>query len=616
MLRSLNIVRIHVWIVMLLLAACGGGNNNNEPPTSGGSPPPSGQTLLDNGGTVFGPNGVGIHAMSNTLDAPVDISIATTFAPPEAMDSRVIVQSDYYLIGADRNVTISKLSPFVVSFPVPQDVDTTHLALAIRIPAELVNDTEQTGMQWSYLSGRYDADEGTFVALLPYISADDFVHALVTHPGYSSPLTTDFTVAQTDNTVITQAVGGGISDFTVKCSLDIFAYCTPDFYLQISSITRAAYLEYISLGFREPDLAIESNYYDFSSNSYQADAYIIHVAHNELNILCKNKYGFYDPLLFGIVLCVAPDENGNLSVPLDLAETIRHELFHAIQYAYSETKSLVLWGLTRHDWFIEGTATAAEFSYIDDGPGDASMFRSQHYPAYPIYESLRSDIRTDQSILGIETLKYAAQDFWVYVGRSAGLDMNYLIPILEHGPTLNNISAYLPTDVGALGQAYWSWIKNATFERVIETDVMHIDEVAPCQLAKSIVYSDDVLIPTHGVPWTFAAYNRDDLFPLLTVSPLSSRLVRIEQSDGFPPEIAISSIVSSLGPDIRIKVYSEFDSVDAELCRDGLAEGLRRLDTTQFTFAAYGNPNYVYILISNLHLTDSQTIELVTYVPD
>ena len=132
---------------------------------------------------------------------------------------------------------------------------------------------------------------------------------------------------------------------------------------------------------------------------------------------------------------------------------VRHELFHAIQWAYDQLLRDYADGSTRARsvWTIEGTATAASRS-------SATMLRDLDaiFPVHTVTDDL-TDSRDNR--------EYSAQDFWVYYGLRTATSIAYLRAVFEKGGTPEHVDAAI-----ALADAYWTWVKNQAFEKVYTLD--------------------------------------------------------------------------------------------------------------------------------------------------
>ncbi len=149
-----------------------------------------------------------------------------------------------------------------------------------------------------------------------------------------------------------------------------------------------------------------------------------------------------------ITYCLQP--NGTIST--GLTNTIRHELYHVLQYYLSGDRN----GFEDYlQWIIERTANAAELStaVTMNIQGQAGTVRD-----YPRLVTTRfATPPTDYSI-------YQTQDFFVDVGRRANVGLGYLNPIFETGieSGIRGVANIFPN---GLGNAYWAWAKNQGFER-------------------------------------------------------------------------------------------------------------------------------------------------------
>ncbi len=104
--------------------------------------------------------------------------------------------------------------------------------------------------------------------------------------------------------------------------------------------------------------------------------------------------------------------NYRMQSSMDLAGTVAHEVFHAVQFAYMNSDQ-------QPDWAIEGTAPLAAFLANQDVPTAVSEFQNTAY--------LYLNVPRLQQLTSID---YAASAFWAYMQQRYG-GMAYLKNLLE-----------------------------------------------------------------------------------------------------------------------------------------------------------------------------------------
>ncbi len=144
-------------------------------------------STLENGGTVEGPDGVGVGALADTLDAPIQVSIAATASPGTAVPAPAQVVGGFYQIAAGDNVFVSTESPLLLAFPVPAGADSDHLALAVLQAGEDIADADMGIEAWTFLEGMVDPGRGLFLTTISGLKQDGVNFTLVEHPDFKSP---------------------------------------------------------------------------------------------------------------------------------------------------------------------------------------------------------------------------------------------------------------------------------------------------------------------------------------------------------------------------------------------------------------------------------------------
>jgi hypothetical protein len=147
-----------------------------------------------------------------------------------------------------------------------------------------------------------------------------------------------------------------------------------------------------------------------------------------------------------------------------LSGAARHELFHAVQFAYPKVY-LGPW----NDWVTEGTAEAAVSS-------DTEMHRTS-------IQGFDRELREVDVPLGNQLTDdppgagytYEAQDFWVYLLHSGDRNANLgtLASFFELGSSTGSVAERLASNNNSLllfrslGDEYWAWVKNQVMEKTV-----------------------------------------------------------------------------------------------------------------------------------------------------
>jgi hypothetical protein len=161
--------------------------------------------------------------------------------------------------------------------------------------------------------------------------------------------------------------------------------------------------------------------------------------------------------------------------------TLRHEYYHALQYSYGPTYR----SLKQNTMMLEGTAVAAERS------GD-QMIRNPLRPLRVVDEPLYFDTWS------ANMHDYAAQDFFVFLGRRINASVAYLIPLWQRGGWLSDLEDFLRQDYSpgesfSLATAYWEWAKNQAIEKRVDIGHDFFGSAQRCTLRTN---TDRVMFPT------------------------------------------------------------------------------------------------------------------------
>ncbi len=567
-----DIIRIvSIQILLLLLTACGGGSGSSG--SAGGS---SSQETgnLSNGTTFVGTDGVTLRALDHTLDSPVDVYIDATPPPLEPMWENTQVVGYYYQLGANRNVIVHD-SAFILSLPVPAGADTAHLALAMRVPRSSILDAASTtGVEWTLIHGGYDAASNTFLTTLTYLPEEGQVIVLVTHPDFDSSVsTTTMQPISTRKGVLPPAIGD-----IVKISDQIFVdciglTCTDNDKLMVANHLESVRAELTGMGFAQarlfPNIDIVSTLFD---------PFIVVRGYRVIlmdKTQCPGFDGKYLVYRSQIWICVP----GPVPVITQkVLEDATHEYFHAIQFAYPAVYAD--WILKKDEkFFIEGTAVAATLSYRHEPT--PTMYRyPDRFGAFAADMPLGSDEGD---------IEYNAQDFWVYAGKKIQRDMDSLIPILEHGASIEAINNNLQG--GTLQEMYWRFAKN----RIIEQTIAIYE---PFVFPTCVWRVSSIIDIAYTIPIDTTAFLFSSKINVKTLPPLTSMVVKL-----VSPELYFASLTPELidtDPQVKYKIY-----VNGEPGCEQLPDGPRTL--TNVNIPAGSNTEF-YIVISNTDLEQEHDV--------
>jgi hypothetical protein len=236
---------------------------------------------------------------------------------------------------------------------------------------------------------------------------------------------------------------------------------------------------------------------------------------------CQNgAFAYYDYWIRKLQFCIDVEMNGTvingkLRSGNYLSKTVRHELFHALQFEkifragvrvrnpnsftylgqYPPNLDNRRYYMVGRNWIFEGAATAIEYSDLskfnrqtrgyDEGIPDRDLFKST------------STLKENKSPVVLENDMYETQDFWVFSGqntfRKSKWNLNYLLTIFSSGlktafPTQELDATFQTLGYpGGLKSAYWEWSKNQSYERFEDLENLNS---APCSANLSTTFPD------------------------------------------------------------------------------------------------------------------------------
>ncbi|HFQ60889.1 MAG TPA: hypothetical protein ENK39_01135 [Epsilonproteobacteria bacterium] len=567
---------------LTLFTACGGGEDNkNKIPDNLTS------TLLENGGSIKGIDGIVIEAFKDSIDEAITVEMKVASVPMLSLPSSTKAQGKFYRFNASKDVYAS--SSFLVAIPVPKDVDTKHLALAILLQSEdrVLHETQAEDV-WDVLSGVYSSENNYFIATLPFLAKDGRTLVLVSSSKYDSP-----TLKGKQKKLKSSYKHTAESDIGFKVNCDRFddaefnnrnTTCSNIDETDLELALQDAYTDMKNLGFADPYLTREI---DADASSYTPNNANIVFGHYLAKLLpirdvnatqkrwpCGEKdeitnLGGYSAGSKSFFVCIG--SNGLTNSALG---TATHEYFHATQFGYKAIRKK-----PRNLWVTEGTAAASQNSLTD-------MQRDTSRGYHPIDKSLKSKVKL---------LEYKAQDFWVYLGQKSGLGLNYLQDFFLKGANTTTVDKALKENfqmTQSLTDTYWDWAKNQAFEKT--TNLRGSFGVKNCKY-------DPRMATIENINYLSDAPPHDKVFDL---PPLTSKVVKINfiamDKLGYTGEVEVSSSTMS---DIQVKFYDTSDE-DTNNCLNKNEVSQKSITIDKADSLTY------YVLISNTSLTNDRNVIL------
>ena len=428
--------------------------------------------------TVFaGPSGVLLGAAEEALTAPVPIWVHEVPAPPEPLFNGAVPVGGYYNLGAECTTFSPQDKPFALGLPVPEGADASRLAVAVLAPASYTVDGPLSGELWEPVTGFYDSEENLFVVPMAALIGEGATVVLIDYPGIGLPFVPapESTRGAEDDTP---------TIYYVRCVGDFndVTPCGTDEVDRVQIAMLEAHRVYAEQGFEIPSRF--SFAFHWIETAWEKDVipYRVVDLRPEGDVGCHISGGRFVMIPDTIVVCLP---NGGIPSDDWLKYTVRHQLFHAIQFGHDSLRSPLLQPRRVWDeWVVEGMADAAVES-------DATMRRTNGGGSELTRSLRRADVpltveRTDEQAYPFET-----QDFWVHLlqagGRNASL--GELETFLEQGASTGSVATVLDSSssvlaFGTLGEEYWGWVKNQVMEKTVTFD----DALAnPCQLELDLI---------------------------------------------------------------------------------------------------------------------------------
>jgi hypothetical protein len=519
---------------------------------------PCTDTLVDSG-TVTSPSGFKIAALPGALTAPSPIWIQEVAPPDEPLLASSIAAGAYYSVGAECTTYSAPGAYFVVTLPVPPSANTARLGVAALVPASSMHDGHRSRSDWQPLLGSYDATLGSYSVAVAGLASEGVTFVLIEDPSFETLPPREPT---SDERTFTQ--------FPVGCFGLSAQACGPTQQRAAQHALVQALILYRLQGFPDPYL-VGFKPAPLLAAVMPFPAFFVTSSKPSCN--SGANLATYSALTGTIDFCVDP-AGGPLSES-QIRDYARHELFHAIQWAFPNVRNN-----PRNKWVIEGTASAAQ---AWDG---GVMHRYPLRRVRGTYASLANEGTSTKSI----EYPYEAQDFWVHLFRSTNaygdrrsFPLGELVSFFDRGASTEAVAdrmqnpanfSYVP-----LGEEYWAWVKNQVIER---TDVDFDGALTNACTMSTLVGK---LIPhTYVVPVDSPTVNDVDV---RFYEGLESRVIAVT----IPTALENMSFTVAGDAAISYKVYLQADPLVSD-CRDGIDDGPR-------VFASLPAGATVHVLIAN-----------------
>ncbi|MDX1600545.1 MAG: hypothetical protein R3191_03415, partial [Anaerolineales bacterium] len=374
-----------------------------------------------------GEGGVIIGASDDALDAPLNVWIEPADEPTDATDfpPEAKRETPYFRIGAAENIYARQNGWFRVEIPVSDQANTGHLALVVLEPAgSVIYDGNCESEEcddftrydaWLDLEGIYDPETSRFITSLPFLSSEGRIVTVISSEDYES-----LTPEEHEQRNAARDIGGALLRpansglmFIARCRRFIWhagRSCGDAEKNMATADLSDVFSDLTGIGYKEAELRhvflYPRHYVVYlrplvNSTDGDDDPELCEIEDDGDRIT-----GQYSPGTNKMTICIDTDGYSD-----NETATLRHEYFHATQWAYDGVTNDPDWS----GWVIEGTATASEFSLN-------TMDRDDGRSLHTIDRPLRSDAGF---------FEYRAQDFWVYLGDRFGEDLGYLEALFE-----------------------------------------------------------------------------------------------------------------------------------------------------------------------------------------
>lgn len=545
-------------------------------PTSGRLEP--GETV-EEGGVVLG-------APQGALAESVNVGIRRVGLPTKALPAGVETVADVYALSAERQTMTPPGKPLLLGLSVPDGIRAEKLAIAVLVPRPYLlftptGDGKRVELTdtWFYSSASFNEERRVLTAklyLLPtdelqvvIVQSDSFRTLLPNKPGLSTQATEDFSVD----------CDPAFENVNINCTSSDRTAAEEAFETVYEDLTNLGFTEYPRLD-REGWCDVVSLLCDPNEAPYYAT----------LVPMDGTIAGLYNWAT--AVITIGLDSFGfsdSSSGPDDIVErlVVRHEYFHATQFGYAGLGFVGFTNPLNAGWSIESQAVISERSV-------PVVTRS---PSWDLRDPELSLLHYSYSFDDARA-EYKAQDFWYYLMKREGADLDFLIPFLENGHIPERVDEVFAGGHGgfsSLGDAYWGWVKTQVFREELSIDN---NSTTPCDTVAQLINAASLKLdydPVNGLSEA-AAFD---------LEPLDSKLIKIspEHADSlnYLSYDAHFDIQSSSN-DLKFKFYKGFSQTDC----DTQGEGPRTVNV-----ARTNSTMTLYALISNTNYSNSTSAQLV-----
>lgn len=466
-----------VAALVMLLAGCGSGSGSGAstqvlpPPPAPAPPAPSPSPQLKSGELFISESGVAVGAPVGSLAAPVTLILESVGMPAIPLPAGLEAVGEAWRIGAAESTDPSPGTQFTIGLARPAGENPDLLQIALLLPADSTLDGPGTDM-WTVLRTQHDPARDLLYTGAAVLLPEGSLYALVrlatavAAGGSASTKAVSPDSVQSHKLVWTSSPNPLVE---ARCSSEFIppvTNCTPDDLRLLEEDFENFYTELISIGYPFPALQRRVTHnsalappYDVEYGPFQVLVRPCEVTRAMSSLETGSSFwGVYDTIHETLESCIASFDVS--SSDDERRATLRHELFHAFQFAFG-----VVFNTDRNTHkdirsFIEGQATAATFS------NSASLSRESTWEWYDHFLNPLGDG-------GRDDYAYRAQDFWVYLGQRLGRGLDLFLPFLRRGPLPEQVDTAFRLDIRDpgipdLGSAFFAWGRN----QMMEADVL------------------------------------------------------------------------------------------------------------------------------------------------
>ena len=495
-------------------------------PSDGADDDLEAETTLESGGTAT-QNGVHLMASEGAVENPIEVKVQNASDPTDEtpLPSEAKGVGDFYRVSGQRNLEISADSdPLYIALPVPDGVDETNLAVAIRVSRKQVQgDNLPSGKNhfWTVVSAVYHPARDLLVLPINFVAKEGNAFAVVESSEYDSPEMTaenedsetrDQGLIRTRKQYFLKKLFEEVKEFFeegVKKKEDFFVKCRGGFDDgDCGSSEKSKVREYLNRVYEDlvsdfKNLGLKRTVPGRKVDGEQGRYYVYVIRKNGTANACGGgNGGMYNSLLNIGTTCY--NGSGDPS-----EKTTRMEFFHAIQYNYPA----ISWSKLpkkRPLWVVEGTA-----SFIENPDSDATTaIRDDGRNYRPVDEVLTLQDKSDNPA-------YTVQDFWVYfINERDSTPKDKLRPFFEkqsgmpNRVTVEKLAELYPE----FQDLYWKWVRNQAVEaKNLDGDPIPEDADAGTPPRKPCLFNDDATIKSFEKKITYDAAGQNDLTETLVI---------------------------------------------------------------------------------------------------